>query len=50
MRRKFRMLVAKVRIEDFKRFLEELSDIALIKTIRLSGRHYLVAYSAVGGR
>jgi len=44
------MVVAKIRIEDFKRFLEELSDIALIKTIRLSGRHYLVVYLAVGGR
>ena len=44
------MVVARVKIEDFKEFIERLSDIALIKTIRLSGRHYMIVYSPVGGR
>ena len=44
------MVVARVKIEDFKEFIERLSDIALIKTIRLSGRHYMIAYLPVGGR
>jgi len=42
--------IVKIQIEEFKDFLDKLSNTALIRTIRLSGKHYIIAYSPIGGR
>lgn len=44
------MATVKVQIEEFKDFLDKLSNMVLIRSIHLSGQHYVITYNPVGGR